>query len=548
MSSIPGSARTVRSDELVGAHKVGELQDVADTIIQVTLVLRPGAGADAARPENLTRVALRAAQRPDLRDLEEVVSFARESNLTVVDLDRPPRMVVLKGTVRDIARAFGAEIEAWEQLWPWPSEQVSQRLDQQQQPFPFRLRQDVELQVPDDLDGIVQGVFGIDNRKEARMQMHMQMWMQMWMRDGEDANDSIPPDQPETYTVRQLAEIYDFPVAEDEGHGQTIAVLSLGGRLDREGLARYCGNLKVPEVVEVPVDRELPELGAMPYEDAEVALDVYIIAALVPSARIVIYYAENTSQGFLNGLARAIYSDDLRASIISISWGMYEESWTGQAMCAIDQLLADAKDLDITVCCASGDMGSSDGAPDGLLHVDFPASSPHVLSCGGTMLTPNPANQAELDEIVWSEPGVVFFGSGGGESAVFGKPDWQQGRPVLAAFKKRGVPDVAGFADSRNGFLIPVSGRDVIVGGTSAVAPLWAGLIARINENLKCQIGYLNPRLYDVGEKAFRDITKGDNDGWRAGAGWDACTGRGSPRGNVLLLALREQLRRSSAE
>jgi kumamolisin len=359
------------------------------------------------------------------------------------------------------------------------------------------------------------------------------------------------PQQPE-HTVETLADIYKFPNAEFKGSGQTIAILSLGGRLDRDEFKLYCDSLgvEVPEVVEVPVDRALPELGDVPDEDAEVALDVYVIAALVPSARIVVWCADNSSQGALNGLARAIYSDNLPASVISMSWGSREDSWTPQAMEAIDDLLADATVLGITVCCASGDMGSSDGDRDGMPHADFPASSPHVLSCGGTtMMRLDRENQA-LMEVVWNEP-ETGLGSGGGESSFFPKPEWQGKRqdPELNNLKEgRGVPDVAGFADPKDGLTISVSGQEVLVGGTSAVAPLWAGLIARINENLGRPVGYLNPRLYlEISKDAFVDITVGRNGKWEAAPGWDACTGLGRPQGEKLLEELKG-LPDSSAE
>jgi len=587
MTGISGSARSLSSDKLAskyGAQKVTDSPDVSQDIIQVTVVLRSGANADAVRRESPTRIALREAHRPDLLDLQKVVSYARTHGLTVVDLDRPPRMVVLRGTVSNITTAFGTTVEVWEQRWPWPSEQYIQQQDAPPT-FRFRLRPDQELQVPEELAQIVQGVFGIDNRKEARMHMWavpMHMWadpMHMWadrMRapasltpvdaaptqtdTAPNPDSGNPSDQPRSYTVKDVANRYGFPAA--TGHGQTIAVLSLGGRFNRAELTQYCTNLgiEVPEVFEVPVDCELPQLREHPDEDIEVALDVHIIAALVPCANIVIYYTQNTSQGFINGLARAIYNESFPTTIVSLSWGSCEESWTDQAISSIEDLLMDAKALNITVCCASGDLGAWDGDPDGGFHVDFPASSPHVLSCGGTTLRPEPVDPAQ-SEVVWSEPeadwnqpGVVpnrpeeHRGSGGGESKRFGKPEWQSqsADPQLKALQKRGVPDVAGFADPRNGFTISVFGHEMIVGGTSAAAPLWAGLIAGINETLTKDVGYLNSLLYlDVNSDAFVDITEGSNGKWRAGTGWDACTGLGRPRGDVLLCELR-RLRGSS--
>ena len=316
--------------------------------------------------------------------------------------------------------------------------------------------------------------------------------------------------------------------------------------LDREGLAQYCGNLniEIPQVFEVPVDGAPPQLGDQLDEDAEVALDVHVIATLVPNASIVSYMVCNTSRGFIDGLARAIYNESLPASTIAISYGAPEKTWTGQAISAIDDLLKDAAALNITVCCASGDLGSSDGVPGDKFNVDFPASSPHVLSCGGTTLTPNPENQAQPTEKVWSEPETIV-GSGGGTSRIFAMPDWQQNRddPALKNLNGRGVPDVAGFADSRNGYTILVSEQMVRLGGTSAAAPLWAGLIARINENMGKPVGYLNPLLYrKITDQAFLDIEEGSNGEFHAQLGWDACTGLGRPRGGELLKQLKRLL------
>jgi kumamolisin len=555
---IPGSARRLDTDGLkaLNADQVEGQIDLSEDI-QVTVLL-PADPEAADPPYPTTRDALRESRRPRPADVQRVIGFANDNGLEVVDADRPPRMVVLHGTVGNFTKAFGTDVDLWDEPWPQPSEQINPQ--QQSQPrLPFRKRLNKPLTVPAALSAAVQGVFGIDDRKEARMQMHVAprdalMQMHVAPRDAlmqmhnrlQGLPAPVPPDsanQPEPgTTLRELAGLYEFPDPGLTGDGQTIAILSLGGRLGPDKVAQY-------EVKEVVVDGALPEPHPVLDEDAEVALDVYIIAALAPSARIVIYYAENTSQGVLNGLAQAIYSDDYQASIICITWGMYEESWTVQAMRAIDELLADAKALGITVCCASGDMKSSDGAPDRSPHVDFPASSPHVLSCGGTMLKRNPEGQDSL-EVVWDESET--FGSGGGESTYFGKPDWQRNRcddPELGNLTMRGVPDVASFADPSRGFSISVGGQEVLVGGTSAAAPLWAGLIACINEKLGKSVGYLNPLLYlAVSRDAFLDIMEGNNitdasnPKWNAKNGWDACTGLGRPRGDVLLQELQRLL------
>jgi kumamolisin len=233
--------------------------------------------------------------------------------------------------------------------------------------------------------------------------------------------------------------------------------------------------------------------------------------------------------------------------VISISWGQSEDEWTGQARTAMDDALADAAALGVTVCAASGDDGSRDNATDGGAHVDFPAASPHALACGGTTLQADAASGAVQSEVVWFH-GVGQGGSGGGVSDVFAVPSWQAaaGVPGDADTGRpgRGVPDVAGDADPATGYQVRVDGTDAVYGGTSAVAPLWSALVCRLAEALGRRPGFLPPTLYGgvtAGRPAtgFRDITSGSNGAYTARAGWDACTGLGVPDGEALLIRLR---------
>ena len=216
-------------------------------------------------------------------------------------------------------------------------------------------------------------------------------------------------------------------------------------------------------------------------------------------------------------------------------------------MTAMDDAMADAAALGVTVCVASGDDGSRDNATDGTTHVDFPASSPHALACGGTTLHADPSTGAVSSETVWFH-GVGQGGTGGGVSDVFGVPTWQTGAGVPGDTDTgrpgRGVPDVAADADPSTGYQVRVDGTDMVIGGTSAVAPLWAALVCRLAEALGRPPGLLQPTLYEgvaAGQPApgFRDITTGGNGGYRAAAGWDPCTGLGVPDGSALLARLR---------
>jgi kumamolisin len=208
-------------------------------------------------------------------------------------------------------------------------------------------------------------------------------------------------------------------------------------------------------------------------------------------------------------------------------------------MIAMDQAFQDAAALGVSVCSASGDSGSGDGVNDKLAHVDFPASSPFALACGGTRLTA--AGTTIAQETVWNEP--TGGATGGGVSDQFSKPAYQARAHVPPSINPghrvgRGMPDIAGDADPQTGYIVRVDGKEGTIGGTSAVAPLWAGLIAILNQKLPKPLGFVNPLLYTVASAGLHDITSGNNGQYQAGAGWDACTGWGSPDGARLLKLL----------
>ena len=272
--------------------------------------------------------------------------------------------------------------------------------------------------------------------------------------------------------------------------------------------------------------------------DGEVLLDIEVIGALSPEAQILVYFAPNTDDGFVDAVSQAAHANPTPTAI-SISWGQSEDQWTAQARIALDDALLDAGVLGATVTVAAGDNGSSDGSTDGTNHADFPASSPHALACGGTSLRAN--GTTITTETVWND-GSGGGATGGGVSDVFPLPSWQKGVgvPVVASPGGRGVPDVAGNADPETGYQVLVDGKQAVYGGTSAVAPLWAALVARLAQALGQPLGLLQPRLYPL-HAALHDITSGSNGAYEAGAGWDACTGLGTPNGTAILAALNSQ-------
>jgi kumamolisin len=344
---------------------------------------------------------------------------------------------------------------------------------------------------------------------------------------------AVPSATSVSYTPLKLAQVYDMPAA--DGSGQAVAIIELGGGFDPNDLDRYFGQLglAVPSVKAVAIDGAANQPGKDPGADDEVLLDIEVAGAIAPKSQLVVYFAPNTDAGFLDAVSAAAHADPAPTAM-SISWGQSEDQWQAQARAAMDEAFADAAAMGVTVTCAAGDNGSSDR--DGTSpHADFPASSPHVLGCGGTSLRLGPGGTID-SETVWNDGGRGGA-TGGGVSDVFALPDWQQNAGVpnrVGGGSGRGVPDIAAVADPQTGYQILVNGQPMVVGGTSAVAPLWAGLLARIAELSGTRSGLAQPLLYQgvtprTAPPYTRDITQGNNGAYQAGPGWDPCTGLGVP-------------------
>jgi kumamolisin len=298
------------------------------------------------------------------------------------------------------------------------------------------------------------------------------------------------------YTARDVATAYNFPMT-SQGNGQCIGIIELGGSYYPSDSQTFFSslNLPVPQVVEINVDGGAPSNAD---GDQEVALDIQVAGAVAPQARLAVYFAPNTTQAFLDAIQTAIDDGMNQPSVISISWGAQEDQFTQAEIDAFDLAFQNAATLGVTVLAVSGDNGSSDGETDGLAHVHFPASDPYVLGCGGTQLIANGATI--VSETVWNNNSRA---TGGGVSDKFPLPSWQASAGVPPSVNPghkvgRGVPDVAGDADPTTGYNCIINGQSEVVGGTSAVAPLFAGLIALINSagTRSLGVGYITPILY----------------------------------------------------
>jgi kumamolisin len=484
--------------------------------ISITLIVRRRNELpdEALSAEPMSREQFVAEYGADPADIERVTGMLTRYGVRIDETDLGGRRIRATGPLGTLSQLFGTVLRQVTSTAP-SGTQVSHR------------HRTGELSVPADLDGIVTAVLGLDDRPQTRAMFRI----------------AAPHAQADSFTPPQLGAIYSFPPNTD-GSGQTIAIIELGGGFAQSDLDAYFGalGLRTPSVIAKGVDGGRNQAGQDPNgADGEVLLDIEVAGALAPGAKIVVYFAPNTDAGFVDAVSQAAHADPTPTAM-SISWGASEDDWTAQARQAFDQALVDAAALGVTVTVASGDDGSTDRVSDGRSHVDFPAASPHALACGGTSLAADADSGQVSAETVWNN-GFGQGATGGGVSDTFARPSWQQnvGVPKNAG---RGVPDVAGVADPQTGYRVRVDGSDLIIGGTSAVAPLWAALVARLAQATGGKFGLIQPLLYgstDAGAVApgFRDVTSGDNGAYRAGPGWDACTGLGVPNGTQLLAALQ---------
>ncbi len=512
------------------ARRVGPADPDERLLVSVRLRRRSGAPAlpdpsQAVAPVggSLSREEFAATYGADPADIARVEAFASQHGLAVEETSVPRRTVVLAGTVAQMSEAFRVDLASY---------QVGETS--------YRGREG-HVHVPAELSDLVEGVFGLDNRQQARP---------LFRRAASSAQATSPAEATQALTPPQIARLYDFPTAMNAA-GQCIGLFEFGGGYHPADITAWFKNLGLlePTLVDVGVDGATNSPGAE--ADTEVVLDIDVAGSVAQGAQIVVYWAPWTEQGWVDAVTTAVHDATNKPSVISISWGWPEFqtnglTWTAAAMNAVSSTFQEAALLDVTVFAASGDQGSDCQIGDKHAHVIYPTSDPGVTSCGGTTI--ENVSGSSFGEVLWNDNGA----SGGGVSDNFAVPVWQASAGVPASVndnthRGRGVPDVAGNADPASGYNLTQDGGQVgPIGGTSAVAPLYAGLTALINANLSFPVGYLNPSLYQKAEAwgAFRDITSAGTNavngapGYSVGVGWDATTGLGSINGTTLLSAL----------
>ncbi|MFZ0272007.1 MAG: S53 family peptidase [Acidobacteriaceae bacterium] len=382
----------------------------------------------------------------------------------------------------------------------------------------------------------ISGVFGLDNRVQARP------FLTVLHSSLRNLNTTYP-------------DYYGLPTGLD-GSGQCVAILEFGNAISPAMIGAHMpGSTAVFQTITVLPSPEPP--SAVNDLQNEIALDISTASRFAPKAKLAVYFTEKSEYGWIAALDTIIHDTVRRPSVLSISWGWSEQGgtadfqWTRSAICAVEDLLAEAASCGMTVCVSSGDFGACTDC--GRPGVYYPASSTFVLSCGGTMIP----MRGPASEIVWSNAAGA---SGGGESSIIARPrNWQNAvsakSPNIPPNPSPGrlLPDVAAVAYG-SGW----DGRPVA--GTSAAAPLWAALLACANQEIHDQgiaktVGNINGLLYDKSSDAntaCHDVTQVNNKTQQqpnyfyvAGPSWDACSGWGTPIGVKVISSLLRSAQRS---
>jgi kumamolisin len=445
-------------------------------------------------------------------DIAIIKSFAADHGLDVIEADPRRRLVRLGGTAAAMSAAFKVELN-------WYEADGAR----------FRGYTGA-LQLRSDIAAITESVLGLDTRPVAQPRLQR-------LIKAADAPSA-------TYLPNQIGALYGIPTTET-GAGECIAIIELGGGYKQTDITKAFAamGLTPPTVIAVSVDGASNAPTTANSADGEVGLDIQVAGAIAPGAKLAVYFTPNTDAGFADAVTAAATDATHKPSVMSISWGGPESGYSTQGLNTLNSALQDAAAAGVTVTVASGDNLATDGQTDGAVHVDFPASSPHVVGCGGTSITVS--GDKITAETVWNN---ATSGGGGGISTVFPIPSFQSGVSLPANVSTggtgRGVPDVAADADPNTGYQVTVDGETFAVGGTSAVAPLWAGYFALINQARGTRLGFVNPALY-TNAAEFREVTTGTNIpagttlGYTAGPGWNACTGLGVMLGAKLFAALK---------
>lgn len=469
------------------------------------------------------RMSFAVTHGADPAEMDQVVAFAEGHGLAILERHAARRSVVVRGRVGAMNRAFAVRL----------TDYISPRGKYRSHPG--------SVQVPSSIAKFVEAVIGLNERPVPAKH---------WVTRRQTMTD---PPNTTSVNPQQVAVLYNFPPG--DGAGQTIGIYEMTTGDGPPGYAKedlvrtmqaFGGNLKVPAPVDVSVDG----VANSGVSDGETGLDITVAGAIAPAATLAVYFTGPTPQNILHAIQRMVHpgETDPQPTILSISygWGPDDEaaqSLSDQVYTQLGQLFQDAANLNITVLVSSGDSGAF-VASQTQAQTSYPSTEPWVISCGGTAV--GNIQDSSFEQYAWND-GAQGGASGGGVSARFPVPSYQTTvtLPKRNGTKKagRGVPDIAGNASPFSGYPQFVNGQQEEIGGTSAVAPLYAGLIARVNANLGHPVGFINPLLYSLKGSEFNEIASppgpANNSfngvtGYSVTKGWNAVTGLGSVNGAPL--------------
>lgn len=496
----------------------------------------------ASHDEKKKKFIQRYASTDEIKS--KIGKFASKYKLNIDAIVDEIGMVYLSGTIKNLEKAFNVELHKFE--YKNESKRHNQHIDGHEGNY----------HLPEDIHSIVSGVIGLSHIPLEHY-----------------APDSNTLEQDKFFSAAVglnptwFTEHYKFPKPY-KGKGQKIAIISCGGGITKSNIKHYFNALGIedyPQVKFVSVDGSKNSPGSNFSYDFELATDCLVAMTAAPESKIEIYSTINSIKGFSDAILKICKSRTGGPKVVSYSWGTKESHYSDTEIESVNRILKFATLVKgITILCASGDAGSTNNYnsdEDSPLEVQYPASSPWITACGGTKINTNEKGKV-MSEVAWNSQYNLYDiliqnASGGGFSRMNSRPTyqkkWLSSSTAKYPKKGRGVPDISAHADMSPGgigYWIRVDGKYWVGGGTSAVAPLMAALVARLNQACKESLGFLNPLLYEMASKdAITSINKGTNamrngpKQWSARKGWDPCTGLGIPNGVKMLKFLKQRLK-----
>lgn len=430
--------------------------------------------------------------------LEIIKRFTDLYGLEITDKSLNARTVKIAGTIKQFSEALGVTFH-----WFTSSDGT------------HSLHYNGVISLPEDVDSLITCITGL--QKGLRREKRSKIQTLRGYAGG--------------YSPQQVADVYRFP--KGSGKGEVIGLIELGGEYKPEDIEQYFKtyNLPVPEIAVVGT----PTGNNTSINNLEVTLDIELAGGLAPEAKLVVYYGET-----INEAVKLALNDKVnKPSILSISWALSEFQCSPAELEEYDILFDRASRMGITVIAASGDHGAYNQQQ--YLNVNMPAAHNLVTGCGGTELFITNGM-----ENVWNDKNGNA--TGGGFSQKFQLPQYQrnavfrywQQYPMVT--QTRGVPDVAANSDIKTPYSIVFNGQLLAMGaGTSASTPVWAALVARMNQELGYRLGFINYLLYSAESSGgFKPVYNGNNNYYFGTPGWNPCTGLGTPHGENLLAHIKK--------